>query len=156
MKVVPLMPKTCLDSERDVCHFEIHPDTIQKTALTQAGQGFVCLRTACASVKIDNKKRYLLVKNHSNFCICNIVNIVGCDFTYSVPVVSHQLIKTNYKIYHPLSSAPIGINLTLVKHLIKDQDLSKILRKMKENGEKILITVLQDAKEISRALQNIK
>lgn len=105
---------------------------------------------------MDDENRYLPVTNHSNFCICNFGNIVGCDFTYLVLVVSHYLIKANYTMYHHLSPTPIGMNLTLVKQLIKHQDLSEILKGIKESREKVLITVHHDTKEISRVLQRVK
>lgn len=48
------------------------------------------------------------------------------------------------------------MNLTLVKLLIKHQDLTGILKEIEENGEKTLITVHHDTKETSRVLQSIK
>jgi len=45
----------CLDTEQGVCHFEIHPNTRQKTVLVCIGQGCVCLRTACAFVEVDKE-----------------------------------------------------------------------------------------------------
>ena len=44
------------------------------------GQGCVCLRTACAFAEVDKENITLPSKNHSNFCICSFVRIVGCDF----------------------------------------------------------------------------
>ncbi|XP_065544325.1 uncharacterized protein LOC136018728 [Lathamus discolor] len=73
-------------------HFEVHPDNTQSTVLVYTGQGCVCLRTACAFIKIDNDET-VAVKNSSNLCIYNFVDITGCDFSYLAPVVSHQLIK---------------------------------------------------------------
>lgn len=81
---------------------------------------------------------------------------IGCDFLYLVPVVSHQLIKPNNTIHHRLSPTPLGVNLMLVKQLIKHQDLIGILKEIQENGEKTLITVHLDTKEISRVLPRIK
>nr|XP_054508822.1 uncharacterized protein LOC129133220 [Agelaius phoeniceus]XP_054508823.1 uncharacterized protein LOC129133220 [Agelaius phoeniceus]XP_054508824.1 uncharacterized protein LOC129133220 [Agelaius phoeniceus]XP_054508825.1 uncharacterized protein LOC129133220 [Agelaius phoeniceus]XP_054508826.1 uncharacterized protein LOC129133220 [Agelaius phoeniceus]XP_054508828.1 uncharacterized protein LOC129133220 [Agelaius phoeniceus]XP_054508829.1 uncharacterized protein LOC129133220 [Agelaius phoeniceu len=146
----------CLDTEQSICHFEIHPVTDQKTLLLYTGKGWMCLRTACAAVKIDNKDVILSSRNHSNFCIGNFVKIIKCDFSYLAPVTSHQLIKTNHTMYHRLSPTPIGMDLTLVKQLIKHQDLLEILKKIQENGEKTLITVQHDTKEITRILQRIK
>ncbi|XP_071895524.1 uncharacterized protein [Anas platyrhynchos] len=146
----------CFDTEQGICHFEIHPNTSQKTVLVYVGKGCVCLRTACDFVEIDKENITLHSKNHSNFCICNFVRIVGCDFQYLAPVVSHQLIKSNNTMYHKLLPTPIGMNLTLVKQLVKHQDLIRILKGIQENGEKTLITVHHDTKEISRVLQRVK
>lgn len=80
----------CLDTEQGICHMEIHADASQKTVLVYIGQGCVCLRTACAFVKNDNDNVMLPVKNHSNFCICNFVETVECDF-----YMQHQLYPTS-------------------------------------------------------------
>lgn len=146
----------CLDTEQSICHFEIHPDTSQETVLVYIGLGCVCLRTACASVEIDDNNVILSTKNHSNFCICSFVKIVGCDFLYVAPVTSHQLIRSNYTIYHKLSPTHIGMNLTLVRQLMKHQDLTKILKEIQKNGEKTLVTVYHDIKEISKVLRRVK
>lgn len=49
----------CLDAEQGICHFKIHPDTTQKMVLIYIGQGWVCLRTACTFVEINNNKFFL-------------------------------------------------------------------------------------------------
>lgn len=59
-------------------------------------------------------------------------------------------------MYHRLSPTPIEIDLTLVKQLIKNQDLLEILKEIQESGKKTLITVQHDTKEITRILQRIK
>lgn len=56
-----------------------------------SGQGCVDLRTACVFMEVDKENITLPGRNHSNFS--NIVRIVGCDFLYLAPVLSHQLIK---------------------------------------------------------------
>ena len=57
-------------------------------------------------------------KNYLNFCVCNFIEIIGCDFSYSAPVTSHQLLQSNYMLIHELLPTPIGMNLTLVKQLL--------------------------------------
>lgn len=115
----------CLDTKQSICHFEIHPNTNQETVLIYISLGCVCLKTACTSVKINNNNVILSTKNHSNLYICSFVKIVKCNFLYVAPVTSHQLTKSNYTIYHKLSPTPIKMNLTLVKQLMKYQDLTK-------------------------------
>ncbi|XP_042660992.1 uncharacterized protein LOC122154684 [Tyto alba] len=146
----------CLDTEQSICHFEIHPDNSKKTVIVYTGQGCICLRTACVFVEIDHDNVTLPIGNHSNFCICNFAKIIGCDFVYWAPVVSHQLIKSKITGYLELSPTPIGMNLTLVRQLIKHQDLLGILREIQRNGEKTLVTVHHDTKEINRVLQRTK
>lgn len=128
----------CLDMERGICHFEVHPDATPKTILVYIGQGCVCLRTICAFMIVNNNNINVAARNYSNFCICNFTKIDGCDFLYSAPVVSHQLIKTNYSLYHKLLPPPIGMNLTLVRQLIKHQYLIEILEEIRKSGEKDL------------------
>ncbi|XP_050842348.1 uncharacterized protein LOC108963651 isoform X1 [Serinus canaria] len=146
----------CLDTDQGICHFEIHPDTNQQTVLVYIGEGCVCLRTVCDIIEIDENKVPLSVKNHSNFCICNFIKIIWCDFVYSAPVVSHQLIKSNYRTYNELPPTPIGMNLTLVRQLMKHQDLIKIVEEIQRNGQRTLVTVHHDITEINRVLQRVK
>ncbi|OWK60872.1 hypothetical protein RLOC_00000527 [Lonchura striata] len=146
----------CLDTDQGICHFEIHPDTNQQTILVYTGNGCVCLRTVCNVIETDKNKVPLSSKNHSNFCICNFIKITGCDFIYSAPVVSHQLIKSNYTTYNELPPTHIGMNLTLVKQLMKHQDLMKIIEEIHKNGQRTLVTVHHDVTEINRVLQRIK
>ncbi|XP_061873044.1 uncharacterized protein LOC133628652 isoform X2 [Colius striatus] len=141
----------CLNTEQSICHFEIHPDANQKTVLVYIGQGCVCLRTACTSIVVD--KIIMDSKNNSNFCICNFVKIVGCDFSYLAPTVSDQLIKSNYTTLPKSSPVPIGMNLTLVTQLKKHQNLIKILNEVQENGKKTPITVHYDTRGIKRVLK---
>lgn len=115
----------------------------------------MCSRTACAFVRIDNDNEIVTVKNHSNFCICYFTKVTKCDFTYSAPVVSYQLIKSNYTMYHELLLTPIRMDLTLVRQLIEHPDLVNIIRGVQENGKKTLITVHHDTEEISRVLLRV-
>lgn len=34
--------------------------------------------------------------NHSNTCVCNFVDLIGCDLSYLAPVMSYQLLKSKY------------------------------------------------------------
>ncbi|XP_069631692.1 uncharacterized protein [Haliaeetus albicilla] len=144
----------CLDTEQNICHFEIHPNENPETVLIYIGKGCVCLRTVCDSLSVDEV--VVETKNHSNFCVCNFTKIVGCDFSYLAPVTSHQLLQSNYMLIHELLPIPIGMNLTLVKQLLQHKDLVEILEKIRENGQKTLITVHHDVKEIHRVLERVQ
>lgn len=146
MKAILLMPRTYVST---LSHFEVQPDASQKTILVYIGQDCVCLRIACAFVKVDNDNVNTADKNHSDFCICNFVKIIGCDFPYLAPVVSHQLIKSNYTMYQKLSPTYIGMNLMLIRQLVKHQDMVQILREVQESRKKTLITIHHDIEEIS-------
>ena len=43
----------CLDTEQNVCHFEIHPDETPATILVYIGRGCVRMRTFCSLIVID-------------------------------------------------------------------------------------------------------
>lgn len=118
------------------------------------GNGCACLRTACDKVFIEN----LVVdtKNNSNFCVCNFTKITGCDFSYLAPVTSYHLLQSNYTLIHQLLPTPIGMNLTLVKQLLLHQDLIEILEKIKKNGQKTLVTLHHNVKEIHHVLERVK
>lgn len=100
----------CLDTEQNICHFEIHPNKIPETVLVYIGNGCACLRTACDKVFIEN----LVVdtKTHSNFCVCNFTKSTGCDFSYLAPLTSYCILQSNYTLIHQLLPTPTGINLT--------------------------------------------
>ena len=144
----------CLDTEQNICHFEIHPNENPETVLIYIGKGCVCLRTVCDFLSVD--KVIVETKNYSNFCVCNFIEIIGCDFSYSAPVTSYQLLQSNYTLIHELLPTPIGMNLTLVKQLLQHKDLIEILEKIGENGQKTLITVHHNVKEIHRILERVQ
>lgn len=124
----------CLDTEQNICHFEICPNEASETVLIYIGNGCACFRTTCDSVLVEN----VVVdtkKNHSNFCACNFTKISGYDFSYEAPVTSHYLLQSNYTLIHKLVPTPIGMDLTLVKQLLLHQDLVGILEKIKENED---------------------
>ena len=79
--------------------------------------------------------RYTIVdiSDHSNVCVCNFTKILGCDFSYSAPVTSRQLIAPHYILLHP-PPTPIGMNLTLVKKLLLREDLKRLMKQVRENG----------------------
>ncbi|KAK4811143.1 hypothetical protein QYF61_019774 [Mycteria americana] len=144
----------CLDTEQNVCHFEIRPDEAPETVLVYIGKGCVCMRTLCDFIFVDNVT--VDTSNRSNICVCNFTKIVGCDFNYSAPVTSYQLLQSNYTLSRDLLPTPIGMNLTLVKKLLQHDDLCQLLERIRNNGHKTLITVHHDAEEIHHVLERVK
>ncbi|XP_053789591.1 uncharacterized protein LOC128783033 isoform X3 [Vidua chalybeata] len=126
----------CLDTEQNICHFDIHPNETSETVLVHTGNGCACFGTTCDTVFIEST--VVDTKNHSNFCACNFTKIAGCDFSFVAPVTLHELLESNLTLIHKLLPTPIGMNLTLVKQLLLHQDLIEILGKIKENGQKTL------------------
>ncbi|KAK4810466.1 hypothetical protein QYF61_004246 [Mycteria americana] len=144
----------CLDTEQNVCHFEIQPDEAPETVLVYIGKGCVCMRTICDFIFVDNIT--VDTSNCSNICVCNFTKIVGCDFNYSAPVTPYQLLQSNYTLSRDLLPSPIGMNLTLVKKLLQHDDLCQLLERIRNNGRKTLITVCHDAEEIHHVLERVK
>ncbi|KAK4811160.1 hypothetical protein QYF61_019791 [Mycteria americana] len=144
----------CLDTEQNVCHFEIQPDEAPETVLVYVGKGCVCMRTLCDFIFVDNVT--VDTSNRSNICVCNFTKIVGYDFNYSAPVTSYQLLQSNYTLSRDLLPTPIGMNLTLVKKLLQHDDLCQLLEHIRNNGHKTLITVHHDAEEIRHVLERVK
>lgn len=143
---------TCLDTEQNICHFEAHAVN-QTTLLVYIGQGCVCLRMPCSTIVVDN---LTINGTQSNLCICNFVKIEGCDFSHPAPVVSHQYIKANLATVQEVSPVPIGMNLTLVEHLLKHEDLKKILEEIKIMGKKTLIIIHHDTETIRRVFKRLE
>ena len=144
----------CLDTEHNVCHFEIHPKEIPGTVLIYIGKGCVCIRTLCNFIVVDNIT--VGINNHSNTCICNFTNIIGCDFNYSAPVTTYQLIQSNYTLVKDLLLTSIGMDLTRVKKFLQHNDLRQLLESAREEGQRTLITVHHDTEEIHRVLDRVK
>ncbi|XP_068521809.1 uncharacterized protein [Anas acuta] len=144
----------CLDTDQNICHFAMHPNETLETVLVYIGKGCVCMRTHCDSIVVDNT--VVDTSNHSNVCVCNFTKILGCDFKYSAPVTSYQLIASNYILLHELLPTPIGMNLTLVKKLLVHEDLKQLMTQVRESGQKTLITVHHDAQEIHRVMERVK
>ncbi|XP_064591958.1 uncharacterized protein LOC135459657 [Zonotrichia leucophrys gambelii] len=144
----------CLDTEENICHFEIRPYEDTQTVLIYIGNGCACFRTTCDSVFVEDV--VVDTKNHSNFCACNFTEIVGCDFFYKAPVTSHYLLQSNYTLIQKLMPTPIGMNPTLVRQLLLHQDLVDILEKIKENEQKTLVTVHHNVRQIHRVMERVK
>lgn len=102
---------TCLDTEQNICRFEIHPNEIPGTVVLYIGKGCVCMQTLCKSLLIDDIVNS--VTNHSD--VYNFSIIIDCDFNFSAPIITHEDLSFDYMLYHELQPAPIGMYLTLVK-----------------------------------------
>ncbi|KAK4810571.1 LOW QUALITY PROTEIN: hypothetical protein QYF61_004534 [Mycteria americana] len=144
----------CLDTEQNVCHFEIRPYEVPETVLVYIGKGCVCMRTLCDFIFVDNITIQAIAQIF--VFVCNFTKIVGCDFNYPAPVTSYQLLQSNYTLSQDLLPTPIGMNLTLVKKLLQHDDLCQLLERIRNNGHKTPITVHHDAEEIHHVLERVK
>lgn len=144
---------TCLDTDQKVCHFEARPNVDLKTIIIYTGKGCACLRTQCNMIIIDGQEEKL---HQSNYCICNFTTIVGCDFNYSAPVLTHSLLNSKLTLVQTVLPVSIGLNMTHVKDLLQHKDLQHILREIKERGQETLLTVHHDAGEIKEILRRVE
>lgn len=76
---------------------------------------FVILYTRNTSV--DSSKQ-------SNIYIYNFTKL-GCNFNHSSPVTTHQLLQINRISHQDLPPTPTGMNFTLVKKLLENNDLNQ-------------------------------
>jgi len=112
----------CLDTEQNVCHFETYPKELTNTVVVYIGEGCACLKTSCDKIQTDGSIKAM--KNHSNSCVCHFKKLNSCDFNYSPPITSYQLMRANYTLIQKLQPVPIGISLNLVKELLQHKDLN--------------------------------
>lgn len=54
---------------------------------------------------------------------------MGCDFNYSARAPSHQLLQSNSTLYQDLLPNSIRINLSLLRKLLKHDDLYTLQKK---------------------------
>ncbi|XP_074667533.1 uncharacterized protein LOC141917846 [Strix aluco] len=144
----------CLDTEQNICHFEIHPNETPETVVIYVGKGCVCMRTRCDSLLIDGTVHN--ITNKSNLCVCNFSVIIGCDFHFSVPITTYDDLSFNYMLYHELQPTPIGMSLTIIEQLLQHPDLIDLLQQAQKTGQKTLITVQHDIEEIHQVLTRVK
>lgn len=143
----------CLDTEQNICHFEICPNKTSETVLIYTGDRCACFRAICDFVFVENVVVH--TKNHSNFCACNFTKISGCDFSYEAPVTSHYPLQSNYTLIHKLMPTPVGMDLTLVRQLLPHRDSAEILEKMKKKGQKALVSVHHNVRQIHRVMDRV-
>lgn len=67
--------------------------------------------------------------NHSNVCGFNFTGIIGYDLNYSAPATSRQLLQSKSTLYQDLLPNSIGINFTLLRKLLQNEDLYSLQKK---------------------------
>ena len=63
---------------------------------------------------------------------------MGCDFNYSAPITSYQLLQSNYTLIQNLLPTPIGMNLTLVRKLLQQDGLHRLLERIRNSGQMMM------------------
>jgi len=83
----------CLETEQNICHFEMYPIEALETMLVYIGRGCGCMGTSCNFILIGSNTIH--TSNYSNICVCNFNSIMGSEFTYSVPVIPYFSMSYN-------------------------------------------------------------
>lgn len=115
--------------------------------LVYIGKGCVCMRTLCDFTFVDNIT--VDTSSCSNICACKFTKFMEYNFNYSSPVMSYQLLQSNYTLNQDLLPIPMGMNLTLVKKSLQHYDLCQLLEHIWNGGQKTLIIVHRDTEEIT-------
>lgn len=74
---------------------------------------------------------------------------MGCDFNYSAPATSHQLLQSNSTSWDLLPNS-IGMNLTLLRKLLQHDDLYSLQKKnfKKMDKEYGLLVIMKQNKYV--------
>lgn len=64
----------CLEAEQSLCQFELHPNERPGTVIVYIGKGYICMRTLCDFILVDNIAAD--TSNHSNTCVCTFTEVV--------------------------------------------------------------------------------
>lgn len=83
-----------------------------------------------------------------NLCVCNFVKIVGCDFSYQAPVISHEYIKANLVAEN--TTCACRNELDPSHSVLKHHKLNEILKEIQDAGKRILMMIHHDTETIKR------
>lgn len=125
----------CLDTEHRVCTFERFPHNNNRSQVYYVGNGCACIRTLCLHIFIDYCPE---IANGTNLCVCNFSRIVGCDFDYSVPLTTMQLIEAEYTLYYDVPHLQIGMNIDLLKAILIHPDTEQLGREVNSTTQLML------------------
>ncbi|XP_061470284.1 uncharacterized protein LOC133379298 [Rhineura floridana] len=97
------------------CSFMLRNES--SSTIVYSGHGCMCLRTFCDYVVID--KYYIQpMLRYINRCFCGIEEIVGCDFSFKVPVWTIQRILVNPDLFQHLKPIVLGYGLVDLQKLL--------------------------------------
>ncbi|XP_017695589.1 PREDICTED: uncharacterized protein LOC108510426 isoform X1 [Lepidothrix coronata] len=142
----------CLDAEDSICTFEMLPHNRTRSQVFYIGNGCACIRTPCVDVVIDN---CLEVTNDTNFCICNFTKIVGCDFSYTAPITTQQLIEAEYTLYHEVPKLQIGMDTKLLKEMLMHPEVRKLAQKVNQTTQRMVWQVEHNSEGIKNILAKV-
>ena len=143
----------CLDAEDSVCTFEMLPHDKAQSQVFYIGNGCACVRTTCIIIAIDNCYE---MTNSTNFCVCNFTRIVGCDFSYTVPITTQQLLAVEYTLYHNVPRLQIGMDTNLLKTMLRHPDIEKPAQEVSKTTQRMLWQVEHDSVSIKNVLTKIE
>lgn len=87
---------------------------------------------------------------------CYFTTLSGCNFNYPAPIVVYQVLSANYTLYHRITPALIGMNLSWIEWVLPHEDLHQLLKHAKEQAQQILIAVHHDITDIKPILECVQ
>ncbi|XP_063038038.1 uncharacterized protein LOC134433074 [Melospiza melodia melodia] len=143
----------CLDAENSVCTLEMLPHDRTQSQVYYIGNGCACVRTACDNVTIDNCQEET---NNTNFCVCNFAKIVGCDFHYTVPITTQQLINANFNLYQEISKLQIGMDVKILKAMLAHPEVKKLVQKVNQTTKRMVWQIEHNSERIKNVLTKVE
>ncbi|KAL9870446.1 uncharacterized protein GJ701_012253 [Geothlypis trichas] len=143
----------CLDAENSICTFEMLLHDRTQSQVYYIGNGCACVRTACDNVTIDNCREET---NNTNFCVCNFTKIVGCDFHYTVPITTQQLINTDLNLYREIPELQIGMDVKILKAMLAHPKVKKLVQRVNQTTKRMVWQVEHDSERIKNVLTEIE
>ncbi|XP_058670681.1 uncharacterized protein LOC131564315 [Ammospiza caudacuta] len=143
----------CLDAENSVCTLEMLPHDKTQSQVYYIGNGCACVRTACDNVTIDN---CLAETNNTNFCACNFTKIIGCDFHYTVPITTQQLINANFNLYQEIPKLQIGMDVKILKAMLAHPEVKKLVQKVNQTTKRMVWQIEHDSERIKNVLTEVE
>uniref|UniRef100_A0A8C5IUW4 Uncharacterized protein n=1 Tax=Junco hyemalis TaxID=40217 RepID=A0A8C5IUW4_JUNHY len=143
----------CLDAENSVCTFEMLPHNRTQSQVYYIGNGCACVRTACDNVTIDSCQEET---NDTNFYVCNFTKIVGCDFHYTVPITTQQLINADYNLYQEIPKLQIGVDVKVLKAMLAHPKVKQLVQKVNQTTKRIVWQVEHNSEKIKDVLTEVE
>uniref|UniRef100_A0A8D2LZR5 Uncharacterized protein n=1 Tax=Zonotrichia albicollis TaxID=44394 RepID=A0A8D2LZR5_ZONAL len=125
----------CLDAENSVCTFEMLLQNRTQSRVYYIGNGCACVRTACDNITIDSCQEET---NNTNFCVCNFTKIVGCDFHYTVPITTQQLINADFNLYQEIPKLQIGMDVKILKAMLAHPKVKQLVQKVNQTTKRMV------------------
>lgn len=132
-------------------------DLIQEngSAVVYVGQGCACIRSPCDFIVINSFHIQPMLP-WVNRCFCSLHAVVGCDFSFTVPVWTQEEILASPLVYRTVEPVSFGMGLDLIQELLAHPQLHNFLQTIKQDGGASALLVSHNTKEILDMSTQIK